>query len=324
MGSAPSMKELYELIMSVAGTRSNVLVTGASGTGKELVARAIHDESERKDNPFVSINCGAIPENLLESELFGYQKGAFTGAVSNKKGLAELADGGTLFLDEVTELPLALQVKLLRFLQEKSFKRVGGVDDINVDIRIIAASNKDIEGEVEAGRFREDLYYRLNVFSINTPTLKERKEDIPHLARHFVEKYNEELGKNIKGVNEEAMALLLDYDYSGNVRELENAVERAVALEKEDFITPKSLPPSIKSGVGTINKDIASTDARLKKFFEIPPEGIDLEKAVSDFEKLIIDEALSRAGGVKKKAAELLGISFRSIRYKLGKYEDNK
>ncbi len=322
VGSSPRMVELYGLIMSIAPARTNVFITGESGTGKELVARAIHFESERKDKPFVAINCGAIPENLLESELFGHQKGAFTGAVANKAGLAEQADGGTLFLDEITELPLHLQVKLLRFIQEKNFRRVGGSNDMTVDIRFIAASNKMVEAEVKAGRFREDLFYRLNVIRMYMPPLRERKEDIPLLARHFIEKHNRGLGKDIKRVSEEAMALILDHDFSGNVRELENIIERAVTLETTDTVSVGCLPEYLRGGTGALVPGLpVSVDAGTEDGAKVPSGGMDLEKTVEDFEKAMITDALRKSGGVKKKAAELLGLSFRSMRYKLSKYE---
>jgi len=322
IGTSQRMKELYSLIRSIARTKTNVFITGESGTGKELVARAIHFESDRKDAPFVAVNCGAIPENLLESELFGHMKGAFTGAVSNKAGLAEEADGGTLFLDELTELPLHLQVKLLRFIQERSFRRVGGTGDQTVDIRLIAASNRDLEEEVAAGRFREDLFYRLNVISIALPPLRERKEDISLLARHFMDKYNKELGKKIVRISEQAMALLMDYPYSGNVRELENIIERAVTLEPSDSIAPESLPPYMaeKSRANASPASALSADSNGDSL-KVPPEGVDLEKTIEDIEKAILIDALKKTGGVKKKAAELLGLSFRSMRYKLSKYE---
>ncbi len=321
IGTSPKMAEMYGLIMSIVGTRTNVFITGESGTGKELVARAIHFESSRKEKPFVAVNCGAIPENLLESELFGHMKGAFTGAVANREGLAEQADGGTLFLDEITELPLHLQVKLLRFIQERNFRRVGGASDISVDIRLIAASNRDVEAEVGAGRFREDLFYRLNVIRINIPPLRERREDIPVLLRFFMEKFGKSLGKDLKGVSEEALKLLVDYDYSGNVRELENIVERAVALESSNRITAESLPAALKAGYGGDNLHAGIRPQPYNGVPEIQAEGMDLEKKVEEFEKAIIKAALRKSGGVKKKAAELLGLSFRSMRYKLSKYD---
>src|SRR3990170_255628 len=327
VGASRKMAEVYGFIMSIAAAKANVLITGESGTGKELVARAIHNESPRKEKPFVTVNCGAIPESLVESELFGHARGAFTGAVYEKAGLAEMADGGTLFLDEITELPLNLQVKLLRFIQEKSFRRVGSTNDISVDMRLIAATNKDVEKEVEGKRFREDLFYRLNVIRIHIPPLRERKEDIAQLAAYFLKKYNAEQGKEIKKISGEALNCLMDYDYSGNVRELENAIERAVALEAKDCISVESLPPSIrnrcvKEGSPATPGDKGTVTGPGASTVTIPPEGIDLEEAVSEFEKNIIKEALKKAGGVKGKAAKLLGISFRSIRYKLGKYDE--
>ncbi|MBI5455107.1 MAG: sigma-54-dependent Fis family transcriptional regulator [Deltaproteobacteria bacterium] len=318
IGTSPRMAEVYGYIMSIARTKTNVLVTGESGTGKELVARAIHMESERKDGPFIAINCGAIPENLLESELFGHQKGAFTGAVANKSGLAEEANGGTLFLDEITELPLHLQVKLLRFIQERNFRKVGGTTDISVDIRLIAATNRDPEAEVKASRFREDLFYRLNVIRIDLPPLRERKEDIPMLARYFMERYSREHGKNIKKISEEALKCLMAYDYSGNVRELENLMERAVTLETTETVTVEALPPALKERACALQ----SLQAVPMACGERGPEGaVDLEKTVEEFEKAIIMDALKKTGGVKKRAAELLGLSFRSMRYKLSKYD---
>ncbi len=325
IGTSPLMLEIYALITSVAGTRTNVLISGESGTGKELVARAVHSEGDRKDKPFVTINCGAIPENLLESELFGHKKGAFTGAVKDKAGLAEMADGGTLFLDEITELPLNLQVKLLRFLQEKTVRRVGGSVDKVVDIRVIAATNRDIEGEVKVGRFREDLFYRLNVLGIGLPPLRSRKEDIPKLAEFFFDKYVKENGKEIKRISEDALALLVDYDYSGNVRELENAIERGVALESTDVLRAGSLPPAIReykapdAAVFTPGGDCSE---HIADGVVVTEAGLDLEQVVGEFERKIIMDALKKTGGVKKKAAELLKISFRSMRYKLSKYED--
>ncbi|MDP2682119.1 MAG: sigma-54 dependent transcriptional regulator [Deltaproteobacteria bacterium] len=327
IGTSPKMLEIYEIIKRVADTKTNILLTGESGTGKELVARAIHYEGIRKDKPFVPINCGAIPENLLESELFGYQKGAFTGAAANKSGLFEVANEGTIFLDELTELPIQLQVKLLRVIQERNFRRVGGIEDISVDVRIIAASNKDIEREVKEGRFREDLFYRLNVIPIHMPPLRERKEDIRLLAEHFFEKHKQELGKDIKGISREAMDYLESYSYQGNIRELENIIERAIALESTPLIMPESLPEYLKreakyQKVKVSEKELSASalDESLQPKIEIPQEGFNLEKNVEDYEKAIIIDALKKAGGVKKKAAELLGMSFRSMRYKLDKY----
>jgi two-component system response regulator PilR (NtrC family) len=294
-------------VNQVAETRTNVLVSGESGTGKELVARAIHVRSERRERSFVAINCGAIPENLLESELFGHVKGAFTGAVSGKEGLFETADGGTLFLDEVGELPGALQVKLLRVLQERTIRRVGGTSDRRVDVRILAATNRRLEEEVAAGRFREDLYYRLNVIEITIPPLRERIEDVPMLVQHFVDKYARELGKPIREVRAEALRRLLAYSYPGNVRELENAIERAVALSKDGLIGEEALPPQI------LQPPEPATGGR------ISPTGVDLEELVNEYERGLLLEALRRTKGVKKRAAGLLGISFRSFRYRLEK-----
>ncbi|MBI5874337.1 MAG: sigma-54-dependent Fis family transcriptional regulator, partial [Deltaproteobacteria bacterium] len=308
IGTSQKMIEIYEIIKRVASTKANILITGESGTGKELVARAIHYQGDRKDKPFVPINCGAIPENLIESELFGHQKGAFTGAVANKSGLFEMANQGTIFLDEITELPVQLQVKLLRVIQERNFRRVGGIEDIAVDVRIIAASNKEIDEEVKRKRFREDLFYRLNVIPIHMPPLRERKEDIRLLAEHFFEKHTKELAKEIKGISHEAMDYLESYSYPGNIRELENIIERAVALENTSVILPESLPEYIRS------QEIKHPET------EISEAGLNLEKKIEDYEKAIILDALKKSGGVKKKAAELLGLSFRSMRYKLDKY----
>jgi len=314
ISQSPLMEDIFRVIKGVASTKASVLITGQSGTGKELVARAVHFEGqgEAGDCPFVAINCGAIPANLMESELFGHMTGAFTGAVSDKEGLVERADGGTLFLDEITEMPLQLQVKLLRFLQERTFRRLGGEEDISVDLRIIAASNKVVEGEIRAGRFREDLYYRLNVIHIELPPLSERRVDIPLLADFFVRKYAVRHKKEIKGISKEALKRLLSMDYPGNIREIENIMERAVALEGTDMITPESLPWPSSHKRGEMNPDYE---------FDVTDKGIDLEKTVEDIEKEIIAKALKKAGGVKTRAAELLGLSFRSMRYKLGKYD---
>jgi len=309
IGSGSAMQRVYELIGQVAETKANVLISGESGTGKELVARAIHAASDRRDRPFVALNCGAIPENLLESELFGHVKGAFTGAVQNKEGLFETADSGTLFLDEVGELPASLQVKLLRAIQEKAIRRVGGTSDRRIDVRILAATNRRLEDEVGAGRFREDLYYRLNVIQIALPPLRERPEDVPLLVQHFVEKYARELGKEIGGASEEAMRRLLDHSYPGNVRELENVIERAVALSRGDTIEVDALPPSLLH---------PPTEGAARNSV-LPAEGANLDNLVNDYERSLLLEALGRAGGVKKRAAKLLGVSFRSFRYRLQK-----
>jgi two-component system response regulator PilR (NtrC family) len=307
VGNGRAMEQLYELVARVANTKTNVLVCGESGTGKELVARAIHDQSERRDQPFVAVNCGAIPENLLESELFGHVKGAFTGAVQNKAGLFETAHRGTLFLDEIGELPGSLQVKLLRVIQDKAVRRVGGTSDQLVDVRIIAATNRRLEEEVAASRFREDLYYRLNVIQIGLPPLRDRTEDIPLLVTHFLEKYAGELGKPVAGFSEAAMERLLEYGFPGNVRELENLVERAVALSQGGTIGPESLPPNM------LEPRASGATAKL------PLEGANLDSLVNEFERGLLREALRQSRGVKKRAAQLLGISFRSFRYRLEK-----
>jgi two-component system response regulator PilR (NtrC family) len=307
IGNSAPMQRVYDLVSQVAATKTNVLVSGESGTGKELVARAIHEQSERSEKPFVAVNCAAIPENLLESELFGHVKGAFTGAVANKAGLFETADGGTLFLDEVGELTPPLQVKLLRVIQEKTIRRVGGNGDRRVDVRLVAATNRRLEQEVGQGAFREDLYYRLNVIQIELPPLRERPEDIPLLVNHFLEKYAAELGKPIEGVSDEAMERLADYAYPGNVRELENLVERAVALTRSEVIGREALSPHV------VNPPPTAVPSR------IPDEGADLEAMLAAYERGLLTEALERAGGVKKRAAALLGVSFRSFRYRLEK-----
>jgi two-component system response regulator PilR (NtrC family) len=307
IGNSAPMERVFDLIGRVADTKTNVLIGGESGTGKELVARAIHESSDRRDHPFVAVNCGAIPENLLESELFGHVKGAFTGAVQNKSGLFEVADGGTLFLDEVGELPQSLQVKLLRAIQEKKIRRVGGTSDREVNLRILSATNRRLEDEIAAGRFREDLYYRLNVIEILLPSLRERMEDLPLLVHHFVERYAEELGKPVRGFGDEAMRVLFAYPFPGNVRELENVVERAVALSRSEVIEVDALPPGVVS-------PRQSAESQM-----IPAEGVQLDELVNAFERKLLVEGLERTGGVKKRAAQLLGISFRSFRYRLEK-----
>lgn len=311
IGSSPEMLKVYDLIQRVTDSKANILITGESGTGKELVAKAIHYNSVRRDRPFVTVNCGAIPENLLESELFGHMKGAFTGAISSKVGLFEMADNGTIFLDEVGELTLALQVKILRVIQEKIFKRVGGTEDQKVDVRVITATNRELEEEVARGRFREDLYYRLNVIQIKLPPLRRRVEDIPILAQHFVEKFSKELGKEVIKISKEAMNVLVRYHYPGNVRELENIIERSVALETSNVILPETLPPVVHS---------RKQESNSVQEVAIPPEGVSLENLVEDLERRMLLSALRRSGGVKKRAAKLLHLSFRSFRYRLEKY----
>ncbi len=307
IGSSLAIQRVYDLIAQVSDAKSTVLITGESGTGKELVARAIHDQGARARNPLVAINCGAIPENLLESELFGHVRGAFTGAVQNKDGLFETADGGTLLLDEIAELSPVLQVKLLRAIQEKVIRRVGGTKDVSIDVRLLSATNKNLEEEVAAGRFREDLFYRLNVIQIPLPPLRERRDDIPLLATHFVEKYNAELGKNVQGFHGDVIAKLMEYDFPGNVRELENVIERSVALCRSELIELDLLPTTV------LREREPDRSAR------IPPEGIDLTTLVEDYERALLVESLQASKGVKKHAARLVGISFRSFRYRLEK-----
>ncbi|MCX7977542.1 MAG: sigma-54 dependent transcriptional regulator [Bdellovibrionaceae bacterium] len=312
VGNSPAMHQIFDLVRRVSATPTNILITGESGTGKEVIAKAIHYGGPLKDKPFVTVNCGAIPENLMESEMFGHKKGSFTGAVSDKQGLFEVADGGTLFLDEVGELPASIQVKLLRAIQERVIRRVGATEDMKVDVRIIAATNRDLETMVKQGTFRQDLFYRLNVINIKLPPLRERREDIPLLANHFLKKYNEKLGKSISGISQEAMDIIKSYDYPGNVRELENIIERTVALEAGSSILPESLPPLVNTPTG---RKMASSHE-----IEIGPEGIDLEKVIGQIEKELLIKAIHAAGGVKKKAAKLLHITFRSMRYRVEKY----
>jgi len=311
IGNSPMMMELFRAIETIGATQSTALITGESGTGKELVAKAIHLNSSRADLPFVSINCGAFPETLLESELFGYMRGAFTGASSNKKGLFEVADKGTIFLDEIGEMSLSMQVKILRVLQERKFRRVGGTDEVSVDVRVIAATNKDLLKLVSENRFREDLYYRVSVIPLDIPPLRKRKEDIPLLVEHFLKKFNVQMQRSILGVSEEAMRRLEQYDWPGNVRELENTIERAVAFETREEIRPERLPDRISCMNSSESSD----------YDKIPENGIDLERHLSDIEKSYILEALHKSGGVQTRAAELLKMSFRSFRYFAKKYE---
>jgi two-component system response regulator PilR (NtrC family) len=312
IGNSPAMHAIFDLIKRVSQAPTNVLITGESGTGKEVVAKAIHYNGPLKDKPFVTINCGAIPENLMESEMFGHKKGSFTGAITDKVGLFEVADNGTLFLDEVGELPLTIQVKLLRAIQERIIRRVGATDDMKVDVRIIAATNRNLEDMVAKGTFRQDLFYRLNVINIKTPSLRERQDDIPLLANHFLQKYNEKLNKSIASISTEAMNILKGYSYPGNVRELENMIERTVALESGSTILPESLPPMVNTSSG---RKMASSNE-----IEIGESGLDLDKVMGQIEKELLVKAIHTAGGVKKKAAKLLNISFRSMRYRVEKY----
>jgi len=311
IGASPAFRKVFELIEKVAPTRSNILILGESGTGKELVARAIHERSQRGERAMVALNCGAIPANLIESELFGHVKGSFTGAVSSKRGYFELASTSTLFLDEIGELPMALQVKLLRVLQERRIKPLGASKDKPVDVRLICATNRDLDAEVKANRFREDLYYRINVIQIRIPALRERVEDIPALATYFIERYCRENGRAPLHITQRALDALVRYDYPGNVRELENIVERAVALAGRGPLDVDLLPEEV---VGRRRQRPSSSAP------EIPEEGLDLDTIVGELERELLVQALRRTKGVRKEAARLLGITFRSIRYRLDKY----
>lgn len=312
VGNSDAMHRIFDLVKRVSMSPTNVLITGESGTGKEVVAKSIHYNGPLKDKPFVTINCGAIPEQLMESEMFGHKKGSFTGAVADKTGLFEVADGGTLFLDEVGELPLTIQVKLLRAIQERIIRRVGATEDIKIDVRIMAATNRDLEAMVKDGGFRQDLFYRLNVINIKTPSLRERRDDVPLLANHFLKKYNDRLTKTIGSISAEAMEMLKKYDYPGNVRELENIIERTVALEGGATILPESLPPFVNTPSG---RKMASSHE-----IEIGDDGVDLDKVMGQIEKELLVKAIHAAGGVKKRAAKLLHITFRSMRYRVEKY----
>ena len=312
VGRSREMHKVYALIGKVADTPANVLILGESGTGKELVARAVHGNSSRKDKPFVAINCGGIPENLLESELFGYMKGSFTGAFADKAGLFEFARGGTIFLDEIAELPIILQVKLLRVVQEKTVRRIGGSEDIKVDVRIVSATNQDLQEKVKQGEFREDLYFRLNVIPIRIPPLRKRREDIPLLAQYFIEKYAKEFGKEVKRISTYALELLMRYPFPGNIRELENIIERSVALENSSIILPESL---------IIAEDGNGEAGATGPEEAFPERGVDLNRELERFEREIIRKALEKAKGSKTKAASLLGVSFPSLRHRLEKLE---
>ncbi len=316
VAKSPAMLKVFQLISRAASSTSSVLITGESGTGKELVARAVHNLSPRKDKPFVTLNCGGIPENLLESELFGYVKGAFTGAASDKKGLFEAANQGTIFLDEIGELPLPLQAKLLRVVQQKTFTPLGSSKEIAVNVRIVAATNRNMEEEVMRGSFREDLYYRLNVINIHIPPLRERPEDIPLLVQYFLEKYSKENGKSVQGISSFAMQALMQYPFPGNVRELENIIERSVALSTSCLILPESLSLAKHKQCEITEED----DEDLPKTFILPPEGVDLDGYLSKIEKDLLSQALEYSSGNKTEAAKLVGLNFRSFRYRLAKY----
>jgi two-component system NtrC family response regulator len=302
IGESGRMQEVLSLVRRVAPSDATVLIRGESGTGKELIAKAIHYASPRASGPLVRVNCAALPENLLESELFGHEKGAFTGAVATRKGRFELAQGGSLFLDEIGDLPLHLQVKLLRVLQEREIERVGSGRPIAVDVRVLAATHRDLEALLREGRFRDDLYYRINVVTISLPPLRERREDLSLLLDHFLERFAEKNGKTIRGLTREAQEVLLRYDYPGNVRELENLIERAVVLTRDDVIGLEDLPLSVKEPDQEISEEAS------------------LPATVEGLERRMIREAMARAGGIQTRAAESLGISERVLRYKLRKY----
>jgi len=308
IGTSREMAKVFVTIRKVADTPANILILGESGTGKELVARAIHENSSRSRMPFLAINSGGIPENLLESELFGYMKGSFTGAYADRPGLFELAKGGTVFLDEIGELPPVLQVKLLRVVQEKTFRRIGGGEDIKVDVRIISATNQNLKEKVRKGEFREDLYFRLNVIPIQMPPLRDRKEDIPLLTKHFIEKYSREFGKEVRMISSYAMELLMGYAFPGNIRELENIIERGVAMETSNIILPENLVLSVEDDDPQRNIDL-----------NIPDQGFNLNAELEKIEKRAIEKALQKTKGIKTKAAEMLGVTSDSLKYRIEK-----
>jgi len=313
IGVSPGMRKIYELIQRVSRTDSNVLITGESGTGKELIARALHEHSPRRNRPFQTLNCGGIPENLLESELFGYKRGAFTGAAMDRKGLVESAHGGTFFLDELGELSPVMQVKLLRVLQEKTVKPLGSSQENPVDVRFMFATNKNLEKEVIEHHFREDLFFRVNVIHVQVPPLRDRKEDIPLLAQYFLEKYSRIQGKNIRKISSYALEILKEYHFPGNVRELENIVERSVALETSNIVLPDSMTLSNykqRFDEGNLPEGLVQ---------EIPDRGINLDEVLASYETDLVLKALKKAHGNRRKASDLLGINLRSLRYRLEK-----
>ncbi|AKQ66443.1 Response regulator of zinc sigma-54-dependent two-component system [Myxococcus hansupus] len=321
IGDSASIQDVYKIIDKVADTPSTVLITGESGTGKELIATALHGASSRRDKPFIKINCAAIPDTLLESELFGYERGAFTGAVTSKPGRFELADEGTLFLDEIGEIPVEMQVKLLRALQEGEFERVGGIKTTRVDVRLVAATNRDLQAEIEAGRFRKDLYYRLAVVPISLPALRERRSDIPMLARHFVEKYNRRLNKKIEGIADDAMVLLQGYAWPGNIRELENLIERVLLFADGPLITAKDLPEPVRQGASVqASANLATAVASL----EVPAGEVGLKDIVrmkaAELERDLIVKKLEETGGNVTRAARLLQISRKSLQTKMKEF----
>jgi len=318
VGESPAMRSIYDMVARVADSPSTVLITGESGTGKELIAKALHRGSTRRDKPLIKVNCAAIPKDLVESELFGYEKGAFTGAVGSKPGRFELADGGTLFLDEIGEIPVEIQVKLLRALQESEFERVGGIKTLKVDVRLIAATNRDLKALIADGRFREDLFYRLAVVPIALPPLRERREDIPHLVQHFIEKYDRRLGKKVEGIEEEALQLLLGYAWPGNIRELENLMERSVLFADGPRIEASALPDSLRekgaaapvpiAAVGPLGAIAAPSGASMKEI---------VRHAQAELERELITRALEETGGNVTRAAKRLQISRKSLQVKM-------
>ena len=325
IGTSPKMKAIFELIENIAPQNSRVLITGESGTGKELVARAIHENSGRAKNPFITINCGAFPETLLESELFGYMKGAFTGANENRRGLFQAAHGGTLFMDEIGNMSVTMQVKLYRVLQEGKVRPVGSTEESDVDVRVIAATNKNLEEEIAAERFREDLYYRLSVIPIHLPSLRERPEDIPLLTREFLERFAKSMNKKVQSIDPEAMRRLEVYDWPGNVRELENTIERAVALETGSAVSVAALPDRIRNHytqtVAQAHSNGNGNGNGHGNGVVIPQDGLNLEEHISNMERSYLLAALERSGGVRTRAAELLKMTYRSFRHYAKKYE---
>ena len=306
-GEHPKIKEVFRIIAKIAPSNSTVLIVGESGTGKELISRAIHEGSPRRDKPFIAINCAAIPDTLIESELFGHEKGSFTGADAREIGIFEAADGGTVFLDEIGEMNVAMQAKLLRAIQEKEIRRVGGKVNIALDVRVVSATNKDLEQEIKKGTFREDLYYRLNVIRVNLPPLRERGSDIKTLAEFFLEKYSKAAGITLDGISKQALKLLMNYNWPGNVRQLESVIERSILMAESNYVEPEDLPSEITVGgslAGGIN-------------FDLPAEGIDFEA----LEKGLIIKAMERAEWVIGKAAPLLGMSYKTLQYRLDKFE---
>src|SRR5580700_7760712 len=322
IGQSPKMKAIFDLIQTVAPQNSRVLITGESGTGKELVARAIHENSSRSDAPFITINCGAFPETLLESELFGYMKGAFTGANENRRGLFQAAHGGTLFMDEIGNMNLTMQVKLYRVLQEGKVRPLGSTEESDVDVRVIAATNKDFAKEIAEGRFREDLYYRLSVIPIHLPPLRDRREDIPLLVRSFLDRYSKSMNKKIEAIEPEAMRRLEVYDWPGNVRELENTIERAVALEASPRISAEALPVRIRDHYqDAVSNHAANGNGNGSGGGSIlPAEGLDLEVYIQKLERSFLLAAMERSGGVRTRAADTLKMSYRSFRHYAKKY----